>query len=469
MAVTGTAAPLDEFSPEFQTGTVGLLYHDPAFRESTCGILMPDHFDDKIESVYVGIIQKFHKSFPGEELSKDVIFNEVRKLKEGKRIADEEMPEYIRKFALVAKGLPKSAGYIRREIVDFVTAQNLGIELTNSVSKLKKKDFAGVVEGITKAFEKSQKVSGREKFMLRRDLGKRIARYSDPEYEAKKGGIPTGIKDMDALLDAGGVSKGELLVVCGTPGRGKSVFLANCALVAMLSRKNVLYYTLEVAEVIVTKRMDACLTGIPWTELGKHHREVERRWGKIHGLPGLGDLVLYDLPPRFLTPNMIRQDLRQLASEGFATDVLVVDYADIMSSDKHIDERRLEHGDVYEQLRGIAKEFQVDTLTASQANRASLNKKDVDMDAMAEDFSKAMTADYVIGLSQTRAESEEVSMDGRGTGAMRLFLAKNRNGKKGTSIPIMTDFVRMRMSSQDWDEFDVRFYGGPTYKLPLVA
>ena len=54
----------------------------------------------KIESVYVGIIQKFHKSFPGEELSKDVIFNEVRKLKEGKRIADEEMPEYIRKFAL---------------------------------------------------------------------------------------------------------------------------------------------------------------------------------------------------------------------------------------------------------------------------------------------------------------------------------------------------------------------------------
>ena len=59
-----------------------------------------------------------------------------------------------------------------------------------------------------------------------------------------------------------------------------------------------------------------------------------------------------------------------------------------------------------------------------------MNKKDVDMDAMAEDFSKAMTADYVIGLSQTKAESEEVSMDGRGTGAMRLFLAKTETARK---------------------------------------
>lgn len=126
-----------------------------------------------------------------------------------------------------------------------------------------------------------------------------------------------------------------------------------------------------------------------------------------------------------------------------------------------IDDRRLEYGDVYEQIRGIGKKFNIAMCTASQANRDSLRKRDVDIDSMAEDFSKAMTADYVIGLSQDKREAEEKAPDGRGTGKLRWFIAKNRNGKKGESIEMMTDFTRMRASVADWDRFDAEVYGAP--------
>ena len=114
--------------------------------------------------------------------------------------------------------------------------------------------------------------------------------------------------------------------------------------------------------------------------------------------------------------------------------------------------------DVYEQLRGIGKEHGLDVLTASQANRDSLRKKQVDIDSMAEDFSKAMTADYVIGLSQIKSE-EVYTEHGRGTGIMRAFLAKNRNGVKGVEVEFLTDFTKMRVDMRAMDKFDTIHFG----------
>jgi replicative DNA helicase len=226
----------------------------------------------------------------------------------------------------------------------------------------------------------------------------------------------------------------------------------------ILAGHSVLYYTLEMAADIVMNRIDAMATGVPFVDLIRHASTVEERWGILSRHFKMGEIYLHDLPPRYLTPNMIRRHLRQYHDKGITPSVVVVDYADIMASDKAIEERRLEHGDVYEQLRGVAKEFGVGMLTASQANRDSLRRKTVDLDSLAEDFSKAMTADYVIGLSQIKSE-EVITEDGRGTGIMRAFIAKNRNGRKGVEAEFMTDFTKMRVSMRDMDSFDRDHFG----------
>ena len=135
-----------------------------------------------------------------------------------------------------------------------------------------------------------------------------------------------------------------MLVICGSPGRGKSIWLANLAFAALLYGHNILYYTLEMAADIVMNRIDAMATGIPFVDLIRHAKTVADRWGILQKSFKLGEIFLHDLPPRYLTPNMIRRHLRSYEEQGIQISALVVDYADIMASDRKIDDRRLEYG-----------------------------------------------------------------------------------------------------------------------------
>lgn len=461
--------PFEGYTPDFQLYNLSLMYNDPKFLEMVVGVVEPEHFDEKIDSVFAEIFLNYGKHFK-DPISKEVVVAELRKLKAKKKIEEEDLPNYIARFAKGIIPVPKAADWIKKEVRDFVCSKSLEVELVNSVDLLKKKEFGEIVSRIQTAYDKATNVTdSRPRVSLRESRKERIERYADPDAMSKIRGHSTGIREVDGILYANGVAAGEMIVFCGSPGRGKSIALMNSAVQGMLDGENTLFYTLEVARSIVEARTDACLTGVPVVELYSGASTVDERWDLVESRKKLGEIDIVDLPPRTLTPNMIRRDLRRYASEGKEIHRVVVDYADIMASDRKIDERRLEHGDVYEQLRGVAKEFQISMWTASQANRDSLRKTDVDIDALSEDFSKAFTSDYLIGLSQTKIEEAERSDDGRGTGVIRYFFGKNRNGKKAVTVRLVTDFTRMRMSMEDWDEIDGRLYGAPTFRLPVAA
>ncbi len=446
----------DEFSPDFQKDILALLYLDPNFLRLSSETIKPEHFDDKVDATYAEIFISFVKKFPKDSITKEVVFHEISKRIKTKRIVEDERTEYVKTFVRIAT-TPKALEYVKTEIRRFVLAKSLEVELVGSVDLLRKGQYKEIIDRMTAAYTKVESTEKRVDIKVVGSVGDRVALLKDPEASLTRAGISTGLPELDAKLYRKGIGKGEMLVICGSPGRGKSIWLANLTMAAVLQGNNVLYYTLEMASDIVMNRFDAMVTGIPFVDLIKHADLVAERWGIIQRSFKFGEIFLHDLPPRYLTPNMIRRHIRSYEEEGIRIDALVVDYADIMASDRRIDERRLEHGDVYEQLRAIGKECSVDVMTASQANRDSLRKKDIDIDSMAEDFSKAMTADYVIGLSQTKSE-EAYCSDGC-TGIMRAFLAKNRNGPKNINVEFYTDFTRMRISKPMMDEFDRTHFG----------
>jgi replicative DNA helicase len=456
------------YSEEFQRNVLQLMFADPAFLTMVSEAVRPDHFDSAIHAVYAEIFLQFSRKYPADRITKEVIFREIKKLISMKKIKEEEKPQFVKEFPLVVQP-PAAAGYIRDEIRDFVAGKTLELALIEGVDLLKKKRYAELVDEINGTFAKLDAGDKVADFSVIGGIDDRIERYSAPEFAERKDGVRTSVEGCDAAMYRRGYGKKEMLVFCGSPGRGKSICLVNTAIIACLNGLNGLFYTLEVSEEIVHARIDACVTGVPFIELGRFANIVRKRWAAVKDHYGgrIGELKLMDLPPRYLTPNMIRRHIRWYKARGFEIDYICVDYADIMASDRRIDDRRLEYGDVYEQIRGIGKEFNIAMCTASQANRDSLRKRDVDIDSMAEDFSKAMTADYVIGLSQDKREAEEKAPDGRGTGKLRWFIAKNRNGKKGESIEMMTDFTRMRASVADWDRFDAEVYGAPSHRLPM--
>jgi hypothetical protein len=111
--------------------------------------------------------------------------------------------------------------------------------------------------------------------------------------------------------------------------------------------------------------------------------------------------------------------------QGKKPDVVVVDYADLLRG--HGQEKRHELEGIYEDLRGMAGEYEIPIWTASQANRSALEEDVIGAEKISESYGKVMVADFVISLSRKVADKMA------GTG--RWHVIKNRFGPDGITLP----------------------------------
>ena len=108
-------------------------------------------------------------------------------------------------------------------------------------------------------------------------------------------------------------------------------------------------------------------------------------------------------------------------------DIVIVDYADLLRSVTMRKEARHDLESIYEDLRGLAGEYEVPVFTASQANRSALDEDVIEASKVAESYSKVMTADFVISLS--RKIEDKIGNTGR------FHVIKNRFGPDGLTYP----------------------------------
>ena len=448
----------DDFAPEFRLKVLALLYQKPEFLRLAAPTMKPEYFNNKIDETFARLFLDFFKKYPTAALTPVVVAEELRQLRMKKVFEKEEVPDYLNRFSELMQPI-LDAEYIEANMTKFLEARAMEQALQASLSLLKKGKFDEIAEVVAQARIKTSTTEEIKDSILTDEMEDFATYLEAPEAEKIWKGIRTGIDKLDEALFWGGVDVEEMFIDCGPPGRGKSISLLNKAIWANLQGNDVLYYTLEVGKKIYELRYNSCITGIPMVKLRHEAPLFRERLTKLRkAWPKMGRFILRDLPARSLKPSGIRRDLQRYKDLGIVIKKTVVDYADIMSSDKKFsaEDKRKEYGDIYEELRGVAKEFQTSMDSASQGNRGSLNKREIDIDSLSEDFSKAFTADYVSGLCQTKDELKVRTSTGRGTGIIRYFLAKNRNEGKAVSIPVMTDFTCARMSMYDWAEFDER-------------
>ena len=115
------------------------------------------------------------------------------------------------------------------------------------------------------------------------------------------------------------------------------------------------------------------------------------------------------------------------ASPKNIPDIVLVDYADILMPTGNFREKRHALGNIYEDLRGLAGELEIPIWTASQANRSALEEDVIGADKIAEDYSKIMTADFVMSMS--RKVEDKIANTGR------FHVIKNRFGVDGITYP----------------------------------
>lgn len=131
---------------------------------------------------------------------------------------------------------------------------------------------------------------------------------------------------------------------------------------------------------------------------------VSKKIDEFHLTFGSDNIYVESFPIKTFSIPDLEKHLEMLEVErGFIPDIIIVDYADIMKPPK-IEEKRHQLGDLWENLSRVAKTRNALVVTASQGNRGSTNKSDLDMADLAEDFSKAMVVDILIGLNQSKLE-----------------------------------------------------------------
>lgn len=186
--------------------------------------------------------------------------------------------------------------------------------------------------------------------------------------------------------------------------------------------KTVVHYTMELSEPYVAQRYDSVVTGIATANLKYNLDEVEHELGKLSG-----QLILKYFPTKTASVTTLKAHLDKILMQGIKPDIVIVDYADLLRSAKSKEKLHEELETTYEDLRGLAGEYQIPLVTASQANRSSVESDIITSDQVASSFSKIMIGDVIISLA--RKTTDKIA----GTG--RVHFIKNRFGPDGLTLP----------------------------------
>jgi len=207
----------------------------------------------------------------------------------------------------------------------------------------------------------------------------------------------------------------------------------------MLDGKHGVYITLELSENLCSMRIDSMTTGVSSREIFKNIDDVEMKV-KMLGKKS-GNLRIKYMPAQS-TVNDLRSYLKELQIQtGVKCDYICVDYLDLlMPVSAKVSPSDLFVKDKYvsEELRNLAKEFDMVVVTASQLNRSSVEEVEFDHSHISGGISKINTADNVFGIFTSRAMRE--------TGRYQLQLMKTRSSSGvGQKIDLTFDIESLRM------------------------
>ena len=394
-----------KYGYSFQIKLIAALFKDRLFLQQVSDILKPEFMESESNQwIIETVIDYFteYSSLPTLEVMKvrlEDVDNDVLKT----TIID-TLKQVTKQFEA------EDIKFIEQEALDFCKNQTLKTAIMESVNLLQLGEYDSIKEKIDTAMK-----AGSE-----RDIGHQYNIDIDDRFsESTRKTVHTGWNVVDDLMD-GGLGPGELGVFVAPAGIGKSWGLVNVAANAVKKGLNVCFYTLELSAPYVGLRFDSVFTGIAAQNLKYHIDEVKECVEKLEG-----NLIVKYYPTKSATVNTIKAHLDRCHMQGFKPDVIVVDYADLLRGNGK--EIRHELGNIYEDLRGLAGEYEIPVWTASQANRSALEDDVIGAEKIAESYSKIMTADFVLSLS--RKIEDKVA----GTG--RWHVIKNRFGPDGITFP----------------------------------
>jgi replicative DNA helicase len=238
-------------------------------------------------------------------------------------------------------------------------------------------------------------------------------------------GLPTGFRDLDVLTS--GLQPGNLVIIAARPGIGKSSLALNIAdHVAVHERSPVAMFSLEMSRQEIGMRLLCTKASVSWDTI-RNRRVTSTNWSHIvQAAESLHDAPMHIVDSGNVTIVDIRAKARRMRSRSEGLSLIIVDYLQLMTHHRRLDNRQQEVAEISRSLKMLAKELSVPVIALSQLNRNPETRADKkpQLSDLRESGSLEQDADIVMLLHRDDSSPEKK----RDT---ELIVAKHRNGPTG--------------------------------------
>jgi len=461
----------EEFNTDVQIKFIGLLVQDKTWAElNGFDLIKPEYFENRILNRVCSWIHSYYKK--RKDIPTKLILTE-----EAKNYANDhnDMQSYFKYEQIINDIYTVEGGDAARE--EFKEKVITFIKQAKWKQTLKNGTLAFSINNVNQAIERFKEILA---IGTENDLGLDMSTLSNDDFLAmmgetydKKNMIKTGIPGWDAAL-GGGFVKDNLHILGGAPGFGKSKTMAYLAKQALMDGKKVVFITLELSEVETMANIKIAISGISFFDMLKPENRIEFD----SKCANFENTFSKDLVVKFYKPATVNCDTienyimkviqykKEKEGRDWKPDVIYLDYLDKLLPTQKIKGSLYEDiGGVTDDCKNLAITFHCPVISGSQLGRSVWNIKGsevISLDSLAESARKAHLAHSITTINVNPGE--------KAVGKARLFMAKSRSGKPGTTIYIEQNLGKCLLYEVDpWDPETLQGTTGYTIKSVMSS
>ena len=377
-----------------ETKILSNLVYDEQYCRKVIPFIKTDYFSERKEAIISKIIVEFFTKY-NKPLTKEILSIEV-----GNRtdINDKELAE-INNYVDTMTHEEVNESWMLEQTEKFCKDKAVYNAILHSIRIIDGGDKVNTKDSIPSILSDALAIS------FDNHVGHDYIEDSDARYDyyhRVEEKVPFDL-DMFNKITKGGLSKKTLNIVLAGTGVGKSLFMCHVAAGVLTQGKNVLYITMEMAEERIAERIDANLLNLTMDELKVIDKDIfDNRIKKISSKTQ-GKLIVKEYPTAGAHAGHFRALLEELKlKREFLPDIIFIDYLNICAS------QRMKQGgsinsytyikSIAEELRGLAVEYNVPIVSATQTTRSGFTNSDPGLEDTSESFGLPATADLMFAL-----------------------------------------------------------------------
>jgi len=414
----------NEYGRAFPGKLIAGLLTDVAFGRTIASTLNVEFFETDVDKWFIKKCLVFFEKYRKFPSNTDYFLAEARELKVKQQntllnevfLYIDELSEYV---------LDTDLAYVKEKALEFCKRNGFRIALEKASILVQEDDI--------ESLNKVQKIIS-DALMIGNDpdaLGYDYSGLVENRYEIDARNPLAFPWEALNEITQGGVGAGDLVIFMAPTGGGKSLLLADVGKYWVFNlHKRVLHITLELKAEYISMRYDANLIGES-TEVIRGDAELRAKLNETiqEQLKGGGELIPLFRYSGSIDVNNIRNIMEMLTLRNRKPDAIIVDYADLLKPQSNTNKNTNNAdvlGAIYEALKGLAGEYDVPILTASQTTRGTSTQAVIGGDSIAGSMKKLNAADMAFALSRGGGDAVVPGV---------LNVVKNRYGTPGIIFP----------------------------------